>query len=111
MHALNDTERGVGTLQLLAQDREAEVVHPSAAVRLRDRRAQEALLGHLLEDLAMDLALLVPFADVRQDLGLGKGPRGALHEPVLVGEREVDHGPHRTRPKALWGPAVRGRSR
>ena len=32
-------------------------------------------LGHPREDLAMDLALLVPLADVRQDLGLGERPR------------------------------------
>ena len=89
--ALDDTERGVGTLQLLAQDREAEVVHPGAAVRLRDRGAQEPELAHPLEDLAMDLALLVPLADVRQDLRLGEVPDGLPDELVLVGQREVDH--------------------
>ena len=95
--ALDDTERGVGTLELLAQDREAEVVHPGAAVGLRDRRAEEPELAHPREDLAMDLALLVPLADVRQDLGLGEGADALLDEAVLVGQGEVDHAPHRTR--------------
>ena len=95
--ALDDTERGVGTFQLLAQDREADVVHPGAAVRLRDRRAEEPELAHLGEDLAVDLALLVPLADVRQDLGLGEGAHALLHEAVLVGQGEVDHGPDRSR--------------
>ena len=91
MDALDDTERGVGTLQLLAQDREAEVVHPAAAVRLGDRGAQEPELAHPREDLAMDLALLVPLADVGQDLGLGERADRLLHEPVLVAQREIDH--------------------
>ena len=89
--ALHDTERGVGTLQLLAQDREAEVVHPGTAVGLRDRRSQEAQLAHPGEHLAMDLALLVPLADVRQDLRLGEARTLSLHEAVLVGQGEVDH--------------------
>ena len=89
--ALDDTERGVGTLQLLAQDPEADVVHPGPAIRLGDRGAQEPELAHLGEDLAMDLALLVPLADVGQDLGLGEGAHALLHEPVLVGQGEVDH--------------------
>ena len=72
MDALDDTERGVGALELLAQDREADVVHPGAAVGLRDRRAEEAQLAHLREQLAVDLALLVPLADERDDLGLGE---------------------------------------
>ena len=95
--ALDDAERGVGTFQLLAQDREARVVHPAAAVRLRDRRAEEPELAHLREQLAVDLALLVPIADVRQDLGLGEGPHALLDEPVLVGQGEVDHAPDRSR--------------
>ena len=65
---------------------------PGAAVRLGDRRPEEAELGHLREDLAMDLALLVPLADVRQDLGLGEGADAVADELVLVGEGEVDHG-------------------
>ena len=40
----------------------------------------------------MDLALLVPLADVREDLGLGERAGGVADEPVLLGERKVDHG-------------------
>ena len=98
--ALDDTERGVGTLELLAQDREADVVHPAAAVRLRDRGAQEPELAHPCEQLAVDLTRRVPVADVRQDLGLGERPRAVADELVLVGQREVDHGRHRTRPRS-----------
>ena len=90
--ALDDPERRVGPLELLAQDREADVVHPGAAPRLRDRRAEEALLGHLPEQLAGEAAVLVPAADVGQDLGLGERPGRLLDEPVLVGQGEVDHG-------------------
>jgi hypothetical protein len=100
---LDDAERRIGTLQFLAQDREADVVHPPAAVSLGDRRAEEALLPHPLEDLAMDLALLVPLADVRQDLGFGERAGGRLDELVLVGQGEIDHGAHPTR--RAWRPA------
>src|SRR4029078_2439448 len=90
--ALDDTERRIGTFELLAQDREADVVHPRAAVRLGDRRTEEPLFGHPGEDLAMDLALLVPLADVRQDLRVGEGPGSGLDELVLIGEGEIGHG-------------------
>ena len=40
----------------------------------------------------MDLAALVPLADVGQDLGLGERSRGVSDEPLLVGQGEVDHG-------------------
>ncbi len=106
--ALDDAERGIGTLELLAEEREADVVHPRSAVGLRDRRAEEPLLGHLREDLAMDLAVLVPLADVRQDLGLGEGAGGSLDELVLVGEREVDHRLHRTRRESATMPGREG---
>ena len=97
VHALDDTERRIGTLQLLAQDREADVVHPAAAVGFGDRGSEEALLPHPSEHLAVDFALRVPFADVRQDLGLCERSRGLLDELVLVGQREVHHGAHPTR--------------
>ena len=107
MHALDDPECRVGTLQLLAQQREADVVHPTAAVVLRDRGAQEPLLGHLLEHAPGEAVAGVPLADVGQDLGFGEGPGSPLDQPVLVGEREVDHGLHRTRPGAATGQAGR----
>ena len=65
---------------------------PGAAVALGDRRAQEPELAHLREHLAVDLALLVPLADVGQDLGLGEGAGRVADEPVLLGQGEVDHG-------------------
>ena len=92
MDALDDAERRVGALELLAQDREAGVVHAGAAVRLRDRGAEEAHLAHLREQLAVDLALLVPVADVRDDLGLGEGAHALADELVLIGQGEFDHG-------------------
>ena len=92
MDALDHPEGRVGPLQLLAQQREADVVHAQAAVPLRDRRPQEAELAHLREDLAVDLAAGVPLPDVGQDLRLDEGAGGVADEPVLVGQGEVDHG-------------------
>ena len=101
--ALDDTERGVGTFELLAQDPEARVVHPAAAVRLGDRGAEEPELAHLLEQLAVDLALRVPVADERHDLGLGEGPHALLDQPILVGQGEVDHVADRSRASPAEG--------
>ncbi len=108
MDALDDTERRVGTLQLLAQQGEADVVHPAAAVRLGDRRPQEALLAHLREELAVDLAGRVPLTDIRQDLRLGEGSRGIAHELVLIGQAEVDHRRNRTRQRVTRGSHYAG---
>src|SRR5205814_9327182 len=77
--------------QLLAQDREAQIIHPRAAPAFGDRRSKESLVGHLREDLAVNLALLVPLANVRQDLGLGERASRALDETILVAALEVDH--------------------
>ena len=106
MDALDDTERGVGTFELLAQDREARVVHPAAAVRLGDRGAEEPELAHLLEQFAVDLALLVPVPDERHDLRLREGPHALLDEPVLVGQGEVDHVADRSRASPAEEPPV-----
>src|SRR6266540_2833025 len=90
--ALQDAESRVRPLELLAQDGEADVIHAGTAVALGNRGAEEAQLAHPGEDLAVDLAARVPVANVGQDLRLGEGAGALLDEPVLVREREVDHG-------------------
>ena len=89
--ALDDAERGVGPLELLAQQGEADVVGPGPAVRLGDRRPQKSERAELGEDLGMDLAGGVPVLDVRDDLGLCERMRRLLDQAVLVAEAEVDH--------------------
>ncbi len=91
--ALDHAERGVGPLELLAQEREGDVVGPGAAVVGRDGRSEEAQTPQLLEDLPMDLALLVPRPDERQDLRFGELARRLLDETLLVRQLEID--PHR----------------
>ena len=66
---------------------------PDSAPALPDRSAQEAELGHPLEDLAVDLAALVPLADVGSDLGGDEVPHRPLHETVLRRQRQVDAHP------------------
>ena len=93
MDALDDAECGVGLLELLADHRERDVVHPATTPAGVHRRAREALLAHPGEDLAVDLALRIPLADVRVDLRLAELPNGLLHKPVLIGRPKVDHAP------------------
>ena len=59
---------------------------PGAAVFLGDRRAEEAKLRHPVEDLAVDLVLGIPLADVRLDLRRREVADRRLDEPVLVGQ-------------------------
>ena len=89
--AEDDPEGGVGSLHLLAQQGEGDVVHSGAAVALRDRQAEKALGAHLLVERAVVGRRLVELADARQDLALGEGARGALHLPLRIGQRKVDH--------------------
>ena len=92
MDALDDAECGVGLLELLADHRERDVVHPATTPAECTGRP-EALLAHPGEDLAVDLALRIPLADVRVDLRLAELPNGLLHKPVLIGRPKVDHAP------------------
>ena len=75
--ALDDPERGVGPLELLAQQGEADVVHARAAVALRDRRAQEPELAHLREHLGVRLAAARP----TRGCGAGSRPRRRRGRP------------------------------
>ena len=108
MDAHDHPEGGVGPLQLLAQEPEADVVHARAAVALGDRRAEEAQLAHLAEGRQVDLVSLVPLADVGQDLRLGEGARGVPHEAVLRAQLEVDHVGDAPRGSAAQGRAAMG---
>ena len=49
----DDPERGVRPLHLLAQQCEGDVVHPGAAVALRNRQAQQPGGAHLLVERAV----------------------------------------------------------
>jgi hypothetical protein len=84
VNAHRHPERGIGALQLLAQDAEADVVEAVAAVLLGDRRAQEAELAHSCEDVAAHLVARIPVADVRLDLLRGERADRRLDEAVLV---------------------------
>ena len=73
--------------------READVVHPRAAVALGDRRAEEARARPSCAKISRWTS---PFASHSRMCGrisrLGEGAGGLLDEPVLVGQGEVDHG-------------------
>ena len=91
MDAHHHPERRVGALQLLAQDRQRDVVHARPAPRLRDRRPQVAQLAHPGEHLRVRLPGLVPGSDPGQDLRGNELADGLANKPVLVGEGQVDH--------------------
>ena len=89
--AEDDPEGGVGSLHLLAQQREGDVVHPGAAVALGDRQAKQPRRAHLLVERAVVGRGRVELVDARQDLALGEGARRALHLALRIGQRKVDH--------------------
>ena len=90
--ALDDPERGVGTLQLLAQDGEADVVHPrrrrtppgSARRGTPARPSSRTARGGPRPSR--------PTRGCRGRISASAKARDALlDEPVLVGQAEVDH--------------------
>ena len=84
--AEDDAERGVRSLHLLAQQGEGDVVHPRAAVLLRDRQTQEARGSHLLVEGAVVGRGAVELTDAREDLPLREGARRALHLSLGIGQ-------------------------
>ena len=89
---MHHAEGRVGALELLAQDAQADVVDARPAVLAPgSARPGSPSSRHALEDLAMDLVLGVPLADVRLDLAPREVADGRLDELVLVAQRKVDH--------------------
>ena len=63
MHRHDDAQRGVDVLELLAGEAQADVVHPGAAILLRDRDTEQSEPGHAAEDaIAIEAMLAVSFA-------------------------------------------------
>ncbi len=90
--ALDDPERRVGALELLAQDREADVVHPGAALGLGDRGAEEALLAPSASKTSRWTSPFSSHSRMWGRISASANARAALlDEPVLVGQREIDH--------------------
>ena len=78
MHRQEAAHRRVGPAKLFVDQREAQVVHPGAAVLRRDRPGQEAQFGHALDQLQRELRRSSAACGERRDLLLGEGARERL---------------------------------
>ena len=85
-----DTRASPG--DLLLDDGPIEVAQAGTAVLRREMAVHEAELPGLFDDLAGPGALAVIFPGDWTDLFLGEVVRQFAHAPLLVGEREINHG-------------------
>ena len=79
----------VGASDLLDDQGVGDQVEAHPAVLLRQGRREEAELGELGDDPAVDRLGAIPLGRVRRDLGVAERPRRLLDQLLLVGEREV----------------------
>ena len=84
MHRQEAAHRRIRPAKLLAHQREAERVHPCAAVLLRHRAGEEAQLGHARDQLAREDTLLIGLTRQGSKLLAGEGARHLLDAPLLL---------------------------
>ena len=92
MHRDQRSECGLSTLDLLADERLRDEVHPRAAVLLRDDDPEQAELGHAVDCLRVEAMVDVVLDGGGQDAIVDEPPNRLLNLPLLVGEGEI-HGP------------------
>ena len=103
-------ERGLAALDLLAREGLGDEVEPCAAVLLRDDHAEDAELGHPLDQLDVEVVVdVVLYRDGEHSL-VDERPDRLLDQTLLVGQLEV-HGqrlvpPSKAREKRPSGPAA-----
>ncbi len=84
MHRHDDAQRRVDVLQLLADEAETDVVHPGAAVLLWHRAAEQAEIGHLRQDIAVEPVLAIEVMDPGRDLARPPFTDGLFEQTVFL---------------------------
>ena len=92
MHRDQRSERGLSSLDLLADECLRDEVHPRTAVLLRDDDPEQAELGHAVDCLRVEAMIDVVLDGIGQDTVVDEPPDRLLDLPLLVGEGEI-HGP------------------
>ena len=90
-HRDHGPHRGVVAADLLDDQAIGHVVRAAAAVLLGDDRAEEAHVGHLLDELGVEMLVAVVLAGSRSDLLVAEFARRFADQFLLVSEFEVDH--------------------
>jgi DNA-directed RNA polymerase sigma subunit (sigma70/sigma32) len=92
VHRNQRAEGGLAALDLLADERLGDVVEPRSAVLDRDHRAQQAQLGHALDDAHVEVVVDVVLLRDRHDATINELADRLLDRELLVGQIEVqDH--------------------
>ena len=78
MNRHRDAQKRVACLQLFAHKAERDVIEAGAAVLFRNTNAEQAELGHLVENGAFKMRFFVPFFDIRRDLARTEFANGFL---------------------------------
>ena len=64
----------------------ADIAQAGAAIFVRDGRAEQAELAHLIEDRAVEMLFEISLGDARLELGLGVALGGVADHPLFVAE-------------------------
>ena len=95
VHRDQRAEGRLAPLDLLADQRLAHVVEAGAAVLGRDRRAQDAQLGHALDDPHVEVVVDVVVLGDRHHPPVDELTDGLLDRPLVVGQLKVHTAPRR----------------
>ena len=77
---------GIDPLHLARHQAVGDVVHPGAAVVLRQGRAEEAERPHFAEDLAVEALVPIGLEHPRHELLLAVVVGGVAHEPLVFAQ-------------------------
>jgi hypothetical protein len=91
VHRHDHAQRRVDVFELLACAAEADVIHARAAVFGRHADTQQAQVGHLRQDLRIELVRAIELADLRRHFAPAPLAYGLLEQLVLVRQIEVNH--------------------
>ncbi len=84
-------ERRIDVFELLADETEADVVHPGAAVLLRDRTPKQAEVRHLRHNRRIEPMLAIELANPWRDLARRPVAHRLLEQPLLLCQVEIKH--------------------
>src|SRR4026209_1355507 len=91
----NHTQRRIEVFKLLARDTERDVIHPRAAILLRDAAAEKPELRHLRQQAAVELVRTIEIVDSRCNRASTPLAHALLEQLLLFSKIEIDHGKRR----------------
>ena len=90
LHRHHRAVAGIDALDLARNQPVADVAEAGAAVFLRDGRAEEPEMAHLVDDLAIEALFAIGGEHAREQFLLRIGARGVAHHALVLGELALE---------------------